>query len=244
VKRRTCLTYANVMATIAVFLALGGSSYAALKISGKQVADHSLTGRDIKNGSLKSRQIKNRSLLARDFKAGQLPTGAQGSQGVQGPKGDKGDKGGAGPPGPTFGETTNATSSVTGCGPSTLATMTVTVSQPSRILAAASGAWERNSTNLDTATLTAVLLQDDTIVARSVQGFASDFATGVQRIGVSLNAVLFAGNSSFPATETAYVAQPGTYTLRLDGGASDGNCTGTSTFWRAYLTYVLLGTTP
>ena len=29
------LTYANVMATVAVFIALGGSSYAALSITGK-----------------------------------------------------------------------------------------------------------------------------------------------------------------------------------------------------------------
>ena len=33
------LTYSNVMATIAVFIALGGSSYAAVKITGKNVKD-------------------------------------------------------------------------------------------------------------------------------------------------------------------------------------------------------------
>jgi hypothetical protein len=58
VKLRRCLTYANVMATIAVFLALGGGSYAALKITSKQVLDRSLTGRDIKYGALTSRQVK------------------------------------------------------------------------------------------------------------------------------------------------------------------------------------------
>jgi hypothetical protein len=123
-------------------------------------------------------------------------------------------------------------------------TVTVTVTRPSRILAAASGAWDRNTTDLNTGMLSAAVLQDGNVVARSVQGFASDFTAGPQRIGVSLNAVLFAGNSSFPATPTAYVAAPGTYTLRLEGGAGDGSCSGTSTFWRAYLTYVLLGTTP
>jgi hypothetical protein len=93
-KFRARLTYANVMATIAVFVALGGSSYAALKITGKQVVDRSLTARDIKLASLTTREIRDHSLLARDFKAGQLPAGAQG---VQGPKGDKGDTGPAGP---------------------------------------------------------------------------------------------------------------------------------------------------
>lgn len=40
------------MASIAVFVALGGSSYAAVKISGKDVRNNSLTGKDIRNSSL------------------------------------------------------------------------------------------------------------------------------------------------------------------------------------------------
>lgn len=95
-KLRTRLTYANVMATIAVFLAVGGTSYAALKITGKQVVDHSLTGGDIRDASLTTRQIKDRSLLAKDFKTGQLRAGAQGPQGA---KGDAGAPGSTGPRG-------------------------------------------------------------------------------------------------------------------------------------------------
>jgi hypothetical protein len=87
------LTYANVMATVAVFIALGGSSYAAVTITGKQVVDSSLRGRDIRNSSLTSADIKNRSLRALDFGPGQLPAGAAGPQGPQGPKGDNGDPG-------------------------------------------------------------------------------------------------------------------------------------------------------
>lgn len=93
------LSYANVMATVAVFLALGGTSYAALKI----------TGKDVKDGSLTSRDVKDRSLRARDFSAGALPSGvkgdkgdkgAPGDQGEPGEKGEKGDKGDPGPAGP------------------------------------------------------------------------------------------------------------------------------------------------
>jgi hypothetical protein len=92
-KLRARLTYANVMATVAVFVALGGSSYAAITVTGKNVKNSSLTGTDVKNNSLtgkdvkaiKSGDVSNRSLLAKDFKAGQLPAG------LQGPKGDKGD---------------------------------------------------------------------------------------------------------------------------------------------------------
>jgi hypothetical protein len=75
------------MATIAVFIALGGSSYAAMKLTGKDVRDGSLSGRDIANSSLTTLDVKNRSLLAKDFKLGQLPDGPQG---VPGAKGDPG----------------------------------------------------------------------------------------------------------------------------------------------------------
>ncbi len=87
---RERLSYANVVATLALFIALGGSSYAAVKITGKNVKDGSLTGQDIKNSSVTSRDVKNRSLLARDFRAGQLPAGAQGPRGTAGPQGPAG----------------------------------------------------------------------------------------------------------------------------------------------------------
>jgi hypothetical protein len=87
---RPRLTYANVMATVAVFVALGGSSYAAIEITGRQVRDGSLTGVDVKNGSLTGKDVKDRSLRARDFRAGGLPRGPQGLQGVQGIQGAAG----------------------------------------------------------------------------------------------------------------------------------------------------------
>ena len=39
---RKRLTYANVMSTLAVFIALGGSSYAALEISGSSIKNRSI----------------------------------------------------------------------------------------------------------------------------------------------------------------------------------------------------------
>lgn len=59
---RTRLTYSNVMASIALFVALGGSSYAAVKISGKDVRDNSLTGKDIRNGSLSGKDLKSNAI--------------------------------------------------------------------------------------------------------------------------------------------------------------------------------------
>lgn len=61
---RPSLTYANVVATLALFVALGGSSYAALKISGKEIKAHTITGKNIKRNSLGGRQIKESSLSA------------------------------------------------------------------------------------------------------------------------------------------------------------------------------------
>jgi hypothetical protein len=61
---RPRLTYANVVATLALFIALGGSSYAALKISGGEIKAHTITGKNIKRNSLGRRQVKESSLSA------------------------------------------------------------------------------------------------------------------------------------------------------------------------------------
>jgi hypothetical protein len=79
---------------VALFVALGGSSYAAVTITGKQIKDSSITTKDIKDGSL----------LNRDFKPGQLPrggTGPQGPAGVNGTNGANGQDGATGPRGPS-----------------------------------------------------------------------------------------------------------------------------------------------
>lgn len=60
IRRR--LTYANVMATLAVFIALGGSSYAALTITGRSVKNGSLTSRDIRRDTLGGSRIKESRL--------------------------------------------------------------------------------------------------------------------------------------------------------------------------------------
>ena len=117
---RSQLTYANVMATLALFAALGGGAYAAVKLP-----KNSVGAAQIKKNAITSPKVKDGSLVAKDFKAGQLPRGAkgesgangaagaagqqgqQGPQGVQGPKGDKGDKGDTGPAtGPAGGDLT------------------------------------------------------------------------------------------------------------------------------------------
>jgi hypothetical protein len=56
------ITYANVMSTLAVFIALGGSAYAASKIDGSDIKKRSLTGRQFKSDSIGRRVVKESSL--------------------------------------------------------------------------------------------------------------------------------------------------------------------------------------
>jgi len=85
-----------IVALVALFVALGGSSYAAVRIGSTQIADNSIRSRDVHNNDLRSIDVKDGSLLAKDFAAGQLPSGPAGPAG---PRGKKGDKGAQGSPG-------------------------------------------------------------------------------------------------------------------------------------------------
>lgn len=85
---RSRFTYANAMATTAVFIALGGGAYAASKVPNSSVGT-----KQIKDNAVTSAKVKDGSLLAKDFKTGQLPAGAQGPKGDPGLPGLKGTKG-------------------------------------------------------------------------------------------------------------------------------------------------------
>jgi hypothetical protein len=69
---RPRLTFANVMSCVALFVALGGTSYAALSVGSGQIKDHSIKGVDIAQGSLTSENVKDRSLQGKDIGTGQL----------------------------------------------------------------------------------------------------------------------------------------------------------------------------
>ena len=87
------------MAYLALFVALGGTSYAAVSINSADVVNNSLTSGDIRNNSLTGRDVKERSLRATDFAAGQLPAGTAGPPGASGPPGGPGPDGATGPAG-------------------------------------------------------------------------------------------------------------------------------------------------
>jgi hypothetical protein len=61
-KLQSHLTYANVMATLAVVMVLGGSAYAAQKISGSSIKSKSISNVRIKNDTLTGGQINEGTL--------------------------------------------------------------------------------------------------------------------------------------------------------------------------------------
>jgi hypothetical protein len=105
------LSYANVAASLALFVALGGASYAAValpanSVATKQLKKSAVTASKLKRNAVSSAKVKDGSLQQGDFASGTL---LQGPQGLQGPKGDpgpKGDTGGTGSPGISGYETT------------------------------------------------------------------------------------------------------------------------------------------
>jgi hypothetical protein len=80
------------VALIALFVALGGTGYAALKLPKNSVGSNQLKkgavkGSDIAANAVTGSKVKRGSLSRSDFKSSSLP---QGPRGLQGPKGDAG----------------------------------------------------------------------------------------------------------------------------------------------------------
>ena len=69
---RSRLTYANVMSTVAVFVALGGSSYAAFQIDSADIENNSVRGVDIRNRTLTERDVRRNSLGGRSIRESRL----------------------------------------------------------------------------------------------------------------------------------------------------------------------------
>ena len=92
---------------VALAVALGGTSYAAV-----QLPRNSVGAKQLKRGAVTSLKVKNRSLQAVDFKLGQLPAGAQGPQGPAGPSGPAGPAGPAGETGASGRDGTDASTNI------------------------------------------------------------------------------------------------------------------------------------
>jgi hypothetical protein len=83
-----------VTATLALIVALGGTSYAVTALPRNSVG-----AKQLKTDAVNSSKVRDGSLRAKDFATGQLPSGAMGATGAAGLKGDPGAKGDSGSPG-------------------------------------------------------------------------------------------------------------------------------------------------
>jgi hypothetical protein len=99
----------NAVACLAVFVALCGTSYAAVK-----VAKNSVGPKQIKASAVNSSKVKNGSLQLLDFGSGKAPAAPRGQNGAKGDTGDRGpvgttgvdgEHGQQGPPGDAGGQT-------------------------------------------------------------------------------------------------------------------------------------------
>jgi hypothetical protein len=96
---------ANIVAYLSLFVALGGSSYAATRlaagsVTARSIAAHAVTHTKLAPSSVDAANVVDGSLTRADFKAGALGStglkgGASGAQGVAGPAGPPGQPGGA-----------------------------------------------------------------------------------------------------------------------------------------------------
>lgn len=68
------LSYANVMASTAVFVALGGVGYAATAINGNDITKRTIGSNKLKNGTLTSKQIKANALTGSVIEESSLAT--------------------------------------------------------------------------------------------------------------------------------------------------------------------------
>jgi hypothetical protein len=86
------------LALLALFVALGGTSYATVlnvprnSVDTQHLKRNAVKAAKIAPNAVRTAHVLNGSLLVEDFRAGQIP---------QGPKGDKGEKGDKGDPGAT-----------------------------------------------------------------------------------------------------------------------------------------------
>ncbi len=128
------LSYANVMASVAVFVALGGGAYAAVQVNGKDIQNHTITGKKIKRNTLGSKQIKESRL-------GEVPSASRSKYATKAGSADTADS------------ATSAASATraTSAGTATTATSATTAETATAATNAANAANATNAANADNA---------------------------------------------------------------------------------------------
>ena len=208
-KLRQGFSFANVMSMVAVFIALGGGAYAAVKAN-------SVGAKQIKPNAVRSDEVKDGSLLPADLAVGALseqgPAGATGPAGLAGAAGTSGGRGATGPQGVT-GPSGSLTSSAYGSNSSSTGlvsspidvpvSVSITTQSAGRILATAST--QTSGGPSDTA--------ECWVVIAGTEGVHQQ--TDYDGTGVSQKAIIA---NNFAVTRVA-----GTYTATVNCKAANGS---------------------
>jgi hypothetical protein len=81
IKLRSHVSFANIVAMIALFVALSGTSYAVSKVGAKDIRKNAVRAKHIKSKQVRSKHIKNRSIRSEDLAPGLIGTTLQSSAG-------------------------------------------------------------------------------------------------------------------------------------------------------------------
>jgi hypothetical protein len=217
----------NAIAYVALFVALGGTSYAAVRLPAgsvgtKELHSGAVTRAKLHRNAVTSLTVRNHVLKAVDFAPGQLKAGPKGDPG---PKGDHGDKGETGP-------TLGVAGLDTGCCPSQTPTAAATAASTKKVtLTTRSRLYVIGSTRVGisgcpaTCILTWGLRVDGTPVAGSTRTLYLDVPSGRDTL------------TPFGVTEPL---EPGTHTIELVREPAAGAPGGTS-FGYQHIAAVALG---
>jgi hypothetical protein len=214
----------NAIPYLALFVALSGSAFAAVKVGSAQVADNSLRGVDIRNRSVTGADIARRTLQANHFRPGVLRAGAQG------PAGPKGDAGPAGARGPSFsdGRQVGNVNDIACDTFVVVGSQSLTVAEPSRIWTHGQGTLRDEGS---AATEFALFLRlrdaaDTATLATTLAAWDGTMVTADDPVALFPGGVLQQGQEIDRAAP-AFVAAPGAYLLQLVALATGGGpCAG------------------
>src|SRR3954447_7294247 len=210
------------IALLALFVAIGGTGYAALKlpknsVGSKQIRKGAVAGSDIASNAVTGAKVKRGSLNSSDFAAGALP------QGAQGPKGDKGDKGAAGATGnPAFGAILGRGNALSGTTPWFLA--------PSGELAA-----NANENDVSSFTPNADMKASDLAITLTVAPGLADTRTFTLRVGnadTALSCTVPGGNVGCTSTGSVTIPSGSLISIRATSTGAPGT-TDVRFGWRA-----------
>jgi hypothetical protein len=72
---RSKLTFANTVSVMALFVALGGTSYAALRVGSREIVNNSVRSADLRNDNVRGQDIHNGAIASADLQDNGIASG-------------------------------------------------------------------------------------------------------------------------------------------------------------------------